>query len=370
MLSLNWIRMSIKKGIKNFFILTIPTLVVCFIILELFFRLGIKASNPPRLIINKKDNLITLDTNHRTGRYTYGSFTEVNATWRVNNFGWNYPNDYFVDSSKPLIAVIGDSYIEALQVDSDENYPYLLHKRFNGERNVFAFGMEGAPLSQYLEYTRYVKKYFKPSMFIINLCHNDFEESIKELYPTRNLFTQVSIRDSNIIEIPAHLEKVKLPLDNWWVNFFYKSALVRYVYRNTYIIQNIKKLFGSGKADQKVRADLALKNEPVIKLATKKLIEKIVSENSGISILFVFDAPRMSIYDKSLDSSNVIWMNKMVADICTDLRVDVLDLTQVMLEDYNKNGKKFNTEVDGHWNEYGHQFVENQVYNFIKSRGY
>ena len=106
--------------------------------------------------------------------------------------GWNYPIDYYPINDKKLIAVIGDSYIEAFQVDVDKNYPFLLREKLKNDYEVYAFGKSGAPLSQYLHISRYVNRHFDPDILIFNLVHNDFDESIQELYPGNTYFLKVS----------------------------------------------------------------------------------------------------------------------------------------------------------------------------------
>lgn len=358
--------MAKGKVLKNFLVVTLPTLLIVFLILEVFFRIGIKASDTPRPLKNLSDSLVTYDKNYPTGIYTYGSFAEVNAKWTINNMGWNYPIDYVNDTTKPLIAVVGDSYIAALEVDSDKNYAYLMHKKFLGKANVFAFGLQGAPLSQYLDYTRYIRKHFKPAVFIINFCHNDFDQSVLGLYPSKNVFKLVSVNDSVVTEIPPKLDSVKLPLENRFVDLVYKSAVVRYIYRNTHIVQNVKKIFGKGKPEDSVRVSVAQANFDKIKLTTKYVIGKMMSENPETKFLFVIDAPRNSIYNNELSSSNVIWINKMLFDLSKEMHFELLDLTESMNEDYKKNKVKFNFEVDGHWNEYAHRFIADKIFNLVK----
>ena len=57
----------------------------------------------------------------------------------------------------------------------------------------------------------------------------------------------------------------------------------------------------------------------------------------------------------------------MVKSICEKNHVEYIDLTQEMNRDYLINNKKFNSEFDGHWNEYGHKFVSDVLYNYLKN---
>ncbi|MCX5814217.1 MAG: hypothetical protein NT178_16985, partial [Proteobacteria bacterium] len=77
------------------------------------------------------------------------------------------------------------------------------------------------------------------------------------------------------------------------------------------------------------------------------------------------DAPRGAIYSATLDNSDVMWMNKMVKAICNDYNVEYIDLTSFMKEDFKRNGMKFNSEFDYHWNKYGHDFVSNVLTHYL-----
>lgn len=171
------------KTFKNILLTTLPSVIILFILLEVFFRTVIRADDPPRSLYDENEKMFYFSNVKETGITTIGRFAEIKAHWRVNNMHWNYPLDYSPGKDKKLIAVIGDSYIEAFQVDADKKYPCVLRDMINNEYEVYAFGISGAPLSQYLNISRYVKRHFKPDIIIFNIVHNDFDESIYQLNP-------------------------------------------------------------------------------------------------------------------------------------------------------------------------------------------
>ncbi len=105
---------------------------------------------------------------------------EVANRVRVNNYGFVNNQDYDHHSTTPLLAVIGDSYVEALIVP----YEDTLHGRlatFLGNRSrVYSFGSSGSALSQYLAYAQYAKDTFRPHAMLIVVVGNDFDESLLE----------------------------------------------------------------------------------------------------------------------------------------------------------------------------------------------
>ena len=112
-----------------------------------------------------------------------------------------------------------------------------------------------------------------------------------------------------------------------------------------------------------------IKNKDRIFEVTDHLVSTIRDENSGRRIIFVFDAPKGEVYTDTLDNSRVLWLNEMMKGICSTYDMEFLDLTPLMLEDFRANGKKFTSELDGHWNEYGHEFVADAIYDYLKNSG-
>ncbi len=358
------------KTLKNIFLTTLPTLIVLLIILEIFFRIVIPASNPPASIFNEEEKMYFFSNKREEGLITIGRFAEIKAKWRINNMNWNYPIDYQSHNGKNLIAVIGDSYIESFQVNVGENYPFLLREKLLNKYEVYAFGISGAPLSQYLNISRYVKRHLNPSIFIINLVHNDFDESIQELNPNENSFLKVSENEdgsfSQIIPGPTYSYQQYRPLKR----FIFKSALFRYLYLNLHASELKENLFSA--SDESYEANInpheVRENQELIFKATDYLAKTFREENEDVRIIFLIDAPRDNIYNNTLDASNVLWINKMMDSITSKNNIEYIDLTEYMYHDYLVNERKFSSEIDGHWDEYGHEFVADVLYNYLKEK--
>ena len=110
----------------------------------------------------------------RQGVYTIGKWGKNKAKWQINNFGWLNSNNYNKIKKQSRIALIGDSYVEALQVNQKETFYECLNEQLRNSQEVYSMGVSGAPLSQYLQMAKYAQYHFQPDMFIINLVHNDF----------------------------------------------------------------------------------------------------------------------------------------------------------------------------------------------------
>lgn len=367
-----------KNFLKNTVFITVPTILVLFLILEVFFRLVIPAANRPGGYFDE-DNLIYKLPPNKSGTYTMGKLAQQKARWRINNHGWNSPIDYTRTKNKKRIAVIGDSYIEAFQVDVDKSYPSLLREKLGDEFDVYSFGKSGAPLSQYLNISRYVNKCFSPDILIFNIVHNDFDESIASLNPNDMEILTLDLSDSLISE--------KIPRPNysfqqydWRKRLIMKSALVRFLLMNLAakrtvlgIIDNIRKLGSKDAKETKtvfnanVEVNVLLSNVEQIEKATEYVLQRIQVENVDKRIIFVMDAPRFNVYKNILDKSNVLFLHQIMERLCAKYNFEFLDLTMPMKKDYDVNNVRFESKYNPHWNEYGHKFVCEQVFRVLEN---
>ncbi|MBN1942349.1 MAG: SGNH/GDSL hydrolase family protein [Phycisphaerae bacterium] len=392
-----------KQILKKILLLTVPSLLFCLILLEIVFRFVIPADNPPAWYFDEAEKLLRYDPAAGEGLKTAGRFAEIRARWRINNMGWNSPIDYSPRRDNKLIAVIGDSYVEALQVDVGRNYPYLLREKLQPEYDVYAFGMSGAPLSQYLHVSRYVGRQFQPDVLIFNLIHNDFNESLRSLWPEYYFFLQLAVDETGAVrEIPPTPILRRAQYRPWWQKQLLHSALFRYLHFNLDMVHSLQRIFHSNAPSEAsgeiLSAGLVETNSPDgsagknhtsapaksapdqadgwekriqgerndIFQAARYVVEAVRRENPERRIIFVMDAPRPAMYDGSEKSSSIWWMNEMMRELCAAAGVEFIDLTEFLQTDYRLHGKRFEFTIDGHWNAYGHQRIAEILHEHIR----
>src|SRR5262245_20909138 len=73
---------------------------------------------------------------------------------RVNNAGFINDQEYRKDDDTPLLAIVGDSMIEAQMVAYPDTLQGRLAKALEGRLRVYSFAASGAPLSQDRKSTR------------------------------------------------------------------------------------------------------------------------------------------------------------------------------------------------------------------------
>lgn len=159
-----------RTTIKYVLLITVPALIGIFMLLEVFFRLIMPACEAPFCYYDESDQILRFEKSPQSGVHTVGPFALQRGRWHINNAGWNNEVDYQSSGrSKPLIAIIGDSYIEAFHVDVDKNIASNLRRSLQGTFDVYSFALSGASLADYLQMSRYVRKKFKPDIIIINV---------------------------------------------------------------------------------------------------------------------------------------------------------------------------------------------------------
>lgn len=93
----------------------------------------------------------------------------------MNRHGWYYPEPDLA-AGKPRIALIGDSFIEALQIHPSQHLGRHLERGLEGRATVLAFGVYAFGPAHYLELLRYARDRFQPTEAIVFVClANDFE---------------------------------------------------------------------------------------------------------------------------------------------------------------------------------------------------
>lgn len=359
-----------KKTLKNILFVTLPMMIIFFILLEIVSRIFFPGSDRANTIYDEQNQLVKYDRKYGTrGLWTTGNLAQQRGKWRINNDGWNSPIDYVTEKTAGVkrIAVIGDSYIEAWQVSAEKNYPSLLDDSLGKGYEVYSFGVSGSPLSQYLHMSRYVEKKYSPDIYVFNLIHNDFHESINGLSYIPMYMTIKFDTDSTFTEVqPVKPERTHNKVPGGEI--LRKSSLFRYLYYNLNLMDKFRsKKAGKKEVEMNVAVSDVVDKKDSLIAVTKYLLSKIKTELAGKEVIFIMDAPRQNIYKGDLASAKVSWLNQMVSQQCRDMGMPFIDLTPLMATDYEKNKKKFETQYDNHWAEYGHEFVASVLYNYFKN---
>ena len=137
--------------------------------------------------------------------------------------------------------VIGDSYVEAHQVDVGNSVAELLHSGVKRDGRVYSMGLSGAPLSQYLVFAEFSKITFHPKSMVFIIVGNDFVESLLK-YRVQARFHLFRENGDDFV-----LERVDYSLSNTKA-LLRKSAFIRYVMLNLGAKASLERLLSRAPA--------------------------------------------------------------------------------------------------------------------------
>lgn len=297
---------------------------------------------------------------------TYGDMAMANRV-RVNNEGFVNDQDYASDAPGPLVAVVGDSYVEAMMVPYAQTLQGRLAEALRGRARVYSFAASGAPLSQYLAYAAYARDRFQPQRGVVVVVGNDFDESLLDYKHAPGLHS-FRRRPDGQVEL-ARTDYAPGALRNALCH----SRLALYLVNN----------LGIGSLPVRLRGLFAPKEAYVgqtsARLDEKRLNDSLFAIDSFLAmlprafglppedILLVLDAPRPDLYDydpQAREAAQASYFGRMRTALKERARVAgvrVVDMQEHFLRDYGQNGQRFEFPRDAHWNGRGHQLAAEAV---------
>ena len=87
--------------------------------------------------------------------YSQGWDFSIRTAKKTNNAGYAHEEDYRAEDHRPFMMVIGDSFVEARQVDAGSTAAELLNRKVADDGRVYSMALSDAPLSQYLKFAEF-----------------------------------------------------------------------------------------------------------------------------------------------------------------------------------------------------------------------
>ncbi len=319
--------------------------------------------------VNEESPIFRFEPNREVQYSKHWNF-DISNKVKINNDGFVNNADYLKNSKKPLLSIIGDSYVEALMVPFDKSISGILGSEANDKR-VYSFAASGAGLSQHLIWAKYAKKNYRSDAFIFVIIANDFSESLYK-YESSPGFHRFNRKDNNDWEFVLSTYEPSLSR-----KILRKSKLAMYAITNLNVHKLFKANLNLGQYDKReqyisnFRSDVSSDFWKEAKWATQIYLENI--ENfAGVNknnILFVIDGVRPHLYDDNQIEmiNDSFWVNirNYFLKETSSRGFEVLDMQDKFRENYQHTGKKFEFISDSHWNAHGHSVVADSI---IKSR--
>ncbi|MGE0094020.1 MAG: hypothetical protein AB7M05_11560 [Alphaproteobacteria bacterium] len=352
---------QILLALTAIFISIVGTLVVAEIALQFLpVNEGLRAQP-----VNAANPVFRFQPN-RTSTWSEGwNFESINQV-HVNNDGFINSQDYDPGLSTPLIAVIGDSYIEAGMVPFPETVGGRLEADLRGRGRVYTFAASGAGLPQYLVWADYARRQYHPDAFIINVIANDFDESLWHRGQSPGFHHFERMPDGTAVLRRVDYEP------GFWRLLLRHSALAMYLITNIKVQQLLNFSVQSlGANDKRWSSNVPYESSEAAfadyRWAVDRFLDELpVATGVGVDrIILVFDGMRPDIYDSALlpDAQRGTWgvMRAYVMEQARVRGIEAVDLQPVFAENYARERRRFEFPHDGHWNDLGHELAAQAI---------
>ena len=373
-----------------------------FILLEVFARLAPATDvfplvRPIECDLSKNINLKCL---HRKkpfseGKWSAGKFSPFNQVVikRTNDIGQfsdiNFSDFRETENDKVKIISIGDSYTEALQVENSKTFHGRLNqKKTESNKKIVstAIGSAGMAFPNYIAYIQYLNNVLdlEEHVLVIPIISNDFDESfvkygLKGRRAGLGQFYFDEFSDELIFTpFPSRINLTQTVIDLTLKN----SALSRYLVYNLkfrdYLRNNfslftqkdfnkenyVGNIVESSRVDTPERYKLG---KDAISLFIRNLNQLRKTKTEKKKTILLVDAERDSIYKNMALEGETFYETMRDEFIKASLEngYTVIDMKEIFRDDYSRNKIRFNSIYDGHWDEYGHKVVTDQIIHKI-----
>jgi hypothetical protein len=345
---------------RNLLYVAIFGVAIPFLMLEGIARLLPVSSPPPLEPVSARNPLARFPPNVD---YVYSAGPEfaIRSRKHSNNHGYNNRIDYDPAARLPLLAVVGDSFVEAHEVDAGKSAAELLHAGLERRGRVYSFGVSGGALPQYLMYAQHARQVFNARALAFVIIGNDFDESLLKYKdePRLHYFDGAG----KIRRVDYELSATKRVLR--------ESAFIRYVMLNmiaNYRLEQIRSLL-RGRASR----DVADKPSP------ERMLDRLADSRQAVdwffahlpamtglppsAIMFVVDGERPALYSEAALAQSRTqngYQRQMVGYFVEKARAggyEVLDMERAFIREHRAQGVRFEFPTDRHWNEAGQRVV-------------
>jgi hypothetical protein len=370
------------KGLTFRVVAVASGVVITALALEVVLQLLPVSDAQHRLAVNDADPVLRFEPNRSAMWSRKWNFELANRT-RTNNAGFVCDFDYDASADSPLLAIIGDSYVEAVMVPFVETGMARMAEALRGDgARAYAFGVAGAPLSQYLAYAEHTRDRYRPRALAIVVVGNDFDESLLEYKstPGYHYFTETSDGKLVLQRVDFEISLVK--------RLARKSALVRYILIHLELTTMPRKLRGlfSKKDMLTTYVGNTFYDADSTRVAdSRRVVDAFLDElpaRSGLApsrILLVLDGMRPHLYGeetlKMADGSYVDLMRRYLSGRAVREGYEVIDMQPQFIEHFERFGRRFESfPVDAHWNSLGHELffeamMRSQVVKALRADG-
>jgi hypothetical protein len=316
----------------------------------------------------------------RSGLFTVGRIPRRAATWHVNDAGWLSPVRYSrrVPGSA-LIALFGDSYVEGFEVPQSQHLDVNLRQQLGPRVGVYAFGMSGWYLEQYVATARYVRAAYDPSLIVILTGEGDVSASLRSNGGATPYCYQIAQHGSGYQEVPPTHVYMRSRLSN----MAHKSALVRYLRYNAHLqlpgagnndIQGAPTNAAADAGAQAATSDSAsAQSEQALVAkalpAARFLVGRLCANNPDVPIIFAARGPRYLPVDAVSGAPLQPEMEALREACAGHAQCHFLSLTMAFSLDWARHHERFEAIDGAHYNAHAYSVAAQAIAAYIDAHG-
>ena len=338
-------------------------LAIVLVVLEVVFRILPTSDSLKYLPVNSQNPVIRFEGDRDIVFSKNWNFSII-VRKHVNSAGFLSDTEYVRQPESDLLTIIGDSYVEARQVENAHAMHGLLSDQATGMGRVYGLGSSGSPLSSYLAYAKYAVERFGADKLVFIVVGNDFDESLAKYkrVPGRYYFVDNGEGGLDLVRVdyrPSASARV-----------FRESALIRYLMLNLELKGRLRGLFRGASGDAYVgntRADFDEVRLTDSRRAVDEFFRRLpdVTGLSQDKILFVLDGMRPELYEppvlEAACGSFFGLMRAYFLDAARERNYEIIDMQSIFVRDFERRGARFEFPTDDHWNAQGHLLVAQAI---------
>jgi lysophospholipase L1-like esterase len=373
------------KASKNT-ILFFSAFIVAIAILEIFLRfshflgVGLSFTQPDSLLgyglVPNKHYWIKRENDHP-------------IVGKINKYGWR-DKDWSIQKPKNTfrIAVLGDSFVEALQVEQEYTFLYLLentlNKEFSCKVELMNFGRSGFTQSEELLVLKHYVSAFAPDMVLLFFFPgNDITDISKDTTSDRMRPFYTNSNEGELILDTSFSNTTQYKI-KCLVNFFKQHSMLVSYFCDIYNRYKINRLTQNGSLeglDATYSLCTSHPSEIYIKnyLLNKALIydmSRYCKDRTIDFMLVCLDLPTYKIaieekYKKLYPSFNSFFFEDDLRAFSSSINIEYTGLQRAFRKAYENNKVAFHFgNDDGHYNYKGHRLVAKTLLPKLKSMLY
>ena len=305
-----------------------------------------------------------------SGVFTEGRIPRRLAVWHVNDAGWLSPFEYLRrPPGRNLVAVFGDSYIEALGTPPAQHLDVDLRADLGGRVPVYAFGMNGWYLEQYVVTERYVRATYDPSLMVLLVAQGDVSASLKA---ESKYWFHIMPSGSGYREVPPG----SLYTVSRQARLAHESALIRYLRYNCHLElpfmhgNDVQGAPTDAAADSWSSPASAAYRRRLAKVlpAARYMIGRLCAENPGVPIVFAGRGSRYLPVDQVAATPLPPDMEALRRACVGHPQCHFLDLRMAFSLDWARHHKRFEAYDGSHFNAYANAVAARAIAGYIENR--